>query len=276
MNNAAYGKTIENTENYRNIKFCNKWNNCHKSPGARSLISNPHFSRSKIINENFVIVELKKSEIVYNKPFYIGFSVLEISKTLMYDFHYNYMKIKFQKNLNLLYTDTDSFIYEIQSEDMYQELRDCTRLDTSEYSPNNIFQIPLKNKKKLGFFKDENKGNIMLEFVGLRSKLYAMRVDNNNMNKDIKDSNVIIKKAKGIAKIALKNQITFDNYLDCLNHNSSKYCDMIIFRSIKHNIFTQRIKKLALNSSDDKRCLIPNSNETYAWGHTHLENTELI
>ena len=261
-NNGVYGKTIENTENYRCVKFCNKWSRKHKSIGARELISHPNFLSCKIINENFVIIEMKKGEVNYNKPFYIGFSVLEISKTLMYNFHYNYMKKKFNNKLTMLYTDTDSFIYEIAThDDFYDEMKNNSLFDTSNYALDNVYKIPLLNKQKLGAFKDENCGNIMVEFVGLRSKSYALRVDNGK----------IIKKAKGVTRCTVKDQLTFQNYLECLQQNSIKYCQMTIFKSINHNIFTQKVNKSSLSASDDKRFLIKDSNETYAWGHYRIQ-----
>ena len=154
----------------------------------------------------------------------------------------------FENNVRLLYTDTDSFIYEIQSENIYDEMREKNQsvFDTSNYPLDNIHKIPLRNKQKLGAFKDENHGNIMIEFVGLRSKSYALRVDHDK----------IIKKAKGITRCTVRDQLTFQNYLECLQHNSTKYCQMSIFRSIKHDIFTQKINKSSLSASDDKRFLI--------------------
>ncbi len=267
MNNIIYGKTVENPENYRKVKFCDRWDRSHRSPGMNEYVTSIFFNSNKILTENLVMVEMFKSDIEYNKPFYVGFCVLELAKLHMYDFHYNYMKQKFPGGLELMYTDTDSFVYHVTCDDIYNELiANNERFDTSNYPINNQYNIPLLNKKKLGAFKDENSGNMLIEFIGLRSKLYAMNI------KDIEQNNEHqIKKAKGVSRTAVTNQITYYDYKDCLRNNSTKYCDIYQFRSNLHNIYTQYSKKCALNAQDDKRYLIPNSYNTLAWGHYKID-----
>ncbi|XP_030751512.1 uncharacterized protein LOC115879024 [Sitophilus oryzae] len=156
MNNAVFGKTMENIRKHSSVKLITMWEGRY---GAESLISRPEFKSSTIINENLIIIELSKSEIYFNKPIYVGMCILDLAKTTIYDFHYNYMKKTFS-DCTVLYTDTDSLIYEIKNQDVYDVIkRDCSLyFDTSDYSPDNIYSIPLVNKKILGMMKDENSG----------------------------------------------------------------------------------------------------------------------
>lgn len=260
MNNSVFGKTMENIEKRVNVKLLTHWGNVGKIQGVESLIARPEFHSLSIFSENLVAVQLKKTKLLYNKPIYIGFCVLDISKTLMYRFHYGYMKNKFENSLKLMYTDTDSFIYQIFIDDFYASIKyDLkTYFDTSNYVTDNQYDFPLLNKKKLGYFKDENNGQIFKEFVGLRSKMYAM---------DVQDR--ITAKAKGVNKSVTKN-LTIESYRNCLLDNTIKYSEMLRFKSIKHLIYTQRLNKISLSSNDTKRYLIPDSTDTIAWGHYKL------
>ena len=106
-------------------------------------------------------------------------SILDLSKTLMYDFHYNYIKQKYGDKAKLLFTDTDSFMYVIQTEDFYKDISVDVkrRFDTSDYPPNHPSSIPPGfNKKVLGMFKDAAGGKVIDEFVGLRAKLYSYKM----------------------------------------------------------------------------------------------------
>ncbi len=269
MNNSIYGKTMENVENRRNIYLVTNWKKIGNTNGAQNLIARPNFMHSTIFTENFVAIELQKTEIKYTKPIYIGFSVLDISKTLMYKFHYDVMKHKYNDKVKLLYTDTDSFIYEIITADFYDDIKNDSNLlkmlDTSDFCDE--YGIKCCNKMKIGKFKDENKGNILEEFVGLRSKVYALKIfsklpnDHNNT-----DSRTIIKKAKGVDRGALTS-VTLEDYNECLQNGKIKYCSVHRFKSIKHTIFTQEVRKVGLSNADNKRVLIPDSTDTYSWGH---------
>jgi len=121
---------------------------------------------------------MKKTELVFNKPVYLGMSILDLSKTLMYDFHYNHIKKKFGSKVNLLFTDTDSLCYEIETEDFFKDISADAqeKFDTSNFTPNHPSGIPTGiNKKVPGMFKDEAGGEIIEEFVALWAKLYAIK-----------------------------------------------------------------------------------------------------
>ena len=128
--------------------------------------------------------------------------ILELSKTLMYDFRYNYIKQKYGRKAKLLFTDTDSLTYEIEAKDVYSDFwKDKNRVDNSDY-PENSPYFDRTNKKVIGKFKDEAAGIPISEFVGLRSKMYSY----------IKDNQKGGKTAKGIKKNIIKKNITHKNY----------------------------------------------------------------
>ncbi|KMQ83424.1 hypothetical protein RF55_20086 [Lasius niger] len=114
LNNSVFGKTMENMRNRTNIDLV------HNEKRAKKLVAAPTFHSFKVINEDLVSVERKKSTLVLNRPIYVGFAILDISKTLMYDFHYNHIKNKYGSNARLLFTDTDSLCYEIATKDIYR------------------------------------------------------------------------------------------------------------------------------------------------------------
>ncbi|XP_044739967.1 uncharacterized protein LOC123301296 [Chrysoperla carnea] len=167
MINAIFGKTMENVRKHRVVYIRKNWDGKH---GVKKLIAKPNFHSMMVLDNDVSIVEMKKSQIRFNKPIYIGFTILDISKTFVYDFHYNYMYQRYNPtNVRLLYTDTDSLIYSVRNTDVYEVMKqDINRFDTADYAPDNVYGIPLRNKKVKGLMSDENNGDVMLEFVGLR------------------------------------------------------------------------------------------------------------
>ena len=146
-----------------------------------------------------------KVKVVMNKPVYLGQAILDLSKIIMYEFHYDYMLPKYGDNIKLCYMDTDSFIYDIKTEEFYKDIADDVeeRFDTSGYVDNRPLPTG-KNKKAIGLMKDELGGEIMKEFISLRPKMYRYRV-----------GNVEPKKCKGIKKCVVKKTITFEDYKKC-------------------------------------------------------------
>ena len=111
MNNSVFGKTMENLRKRINVKLVNNKTKLSK------LIASPSFDYFHIVSENLAAVNMKKTKLYLNRPIYVGFSILDLSKALMYQFHYEYMKPKYGCNAKLLFTDTDSLCYEIKTDD---------------------------------------------------------------------------------------------------------------------------------------------------------------
>ena len=182
-----------------------------------------------------------------NKPVYLGLSILEISKTLMYEFWYDYMKPKYDDNVRLCYIDTDSFIMHIKTEDFYKDIADIVEeiLDTSNYEDECDRPLPEgKNKKVIGLMKDElGRQKIMTKFVALRPKTYSYLMDGGGGEK----------KAKGTKKCVIKRRLKFNDYKGCSLNNENILKSQQRFKSERDDVYTEEINKIALNSNEDKR-----------------------
>ena len=261
MNNAVFGKTMENIRNRVIVKLVNTGDQFKK------LTAKPNYDSRKIFNENLVSVHMKKTSLTMNKPVYLGMSILDLSKTVMFNFHYKYIKPKYGSKAKLLFTDTDSFLYEIQTEDFYKDIsRDVkNRFDTSNYPKGHPSGIPTGiNKKVLGMFKDEAAGKIIKEFIGLRAKLYSFKMDDREETK----------KCKGIKKAVVEKCISHEDYKRCLQTGKEQLRRQNIIRSYEHEVYTEEINKIALSAADDKRYLLKDSFDTLAWGHHRIRDME--
>ena len=261
MNNSVFGKTMENIRNRVNVKLVNTGEQFKK------LTSKPNYESRKIFNENLVSVHMKKTSLTMNKPVYLGMSILDLSKTLMFDFHYKYIKPKYGNKAKLLFTDTDSFLYEIQTEDFYKDISGDVRdrFDTSDYPEGHPSGLPTGiNKKVLGMFKDEAAGKIIKEFVGLRAKLYSYKMEEGKENK----------RCKGIKKAVVEKSIRHEDYKTCLETGKEQLRRQNIIRSYEHTLYTEEVNKIALSAADDKRYLLKDSFDTLAWGHHKIKEME--
>ena len=243
MNNSVFGKTIENIRKRQNITLVDN------RAKAVKLTSRPNFDRATIFDRNLIAVHMKKTEVFFNKPVYVGQAILDLSKTLMFDFHYNYIQKKYTHNrAKLLFTGTDSLMYEINTDDFYKDIaKDISKkFDTSDYPPNHESGILTGvNKKVIGMFKDEVAGRQITHFVGLRPKLYSFKVEGEKANK----------KCKGIKKNIVKKDISFEDYVQCLFSGEKQMRSMKIIRSENHDIYSKEVNKVALSNEDDKRNL---------------------
>ena len=204
MNNAVFGKTMENVRKHRNIKLVRNDNKRNK------LVSEPNYHTMKLIDEDLAIIEMRKTRVKMNKPIYLGLSILETSKITMYEFWYDYVKSKYMDNAILCYMDTDSIVINVKTKDFYKDIAEDVkeRFDTSNFSYDRPLPIDM-NEKVVGLMKDELGGGIINEFVALRPKAYSYRAD------DL----VELKKAKGTKKYVIKNMLKFEDYKNCLFGN---------------------------------------------------------
>ena len=188
MNNSVFGKTMENLRKRVDVRLVTDEKKLVR------LTSKPTFVSSKIFNENLVAIHNIKETLTLNRPAYVGMCSLDISKTLIYDFHYNYIKGTYGNRAKLLFTDTDSLTYEIRTEDAYKDFwNDKDKFDNSDYPADSPF-YDASNKKVIGKLKDEAASKPIIEFIGLRSKMYSYTKDDGTNNKT----------AKGIAKSIIK------------------------------------------------------------------------
>ena len=215
MNNSVFGKTMENVRNRINVKLVINEKACNK------LVKKSNFKSVNIFHENLIAVHMEKTTVRLNKPIQIGMTILDLSKTLMYRFHYDYVKPKWGNEAALLFTDTDSLCYEIQTDDFYEDIKDDASewFDTSNYEEDHPL-FSKKNKKQVGFMKDEGGGSQILRFVGLRSKLYTYEVDRERDNNGKWKYNVQKKKCKGIRKCIIKKEITVGDLKSAYSQNN--------------------------------------------------------
>ena len=201
---------------------------------------------------------MKKTKVKMNKPIYLGLSILEISKLLMYEFWYDYMKPKYDNNVKLCYMDTDSFIMNIKTDDFYKDIANDAenRFDTSNYEVNR--PLPMgRNKKVIGLMKDELGGKIITEFVTLRPKTYSYLTDDGKNDK----------KAKETKKCVIKKMIKFNDYKKCLLNDEVILKSQQRFISKKHDVYTENVNKIALSNNDDKRIVSLDKITSYPYGY---------
>ena len=214
MNNSVFGKTMENLRKRVDVRLVTNEKKLDK------LTSKPTYVSSKIFNKNLMAVHKIKETLTLNRPAYVGMCILDLSKTLMYDFHYNYIKKKYNDRAKLLFTDTDSLTYEIETVDAYKDFWTDKDMFDNSYYPENSPYYCNTNKKIIGKFKDEACGIPITEFVGLKSKMYSY----------IKDNEKGGRTAKGIKKNVIKNNIKHEDYKRALLNEEQMHHKMKTIR----------------------------------------------
>ena len=237
INNSVFGKTMENVRKHRDIKLVITEEKRNK------LVSEPNYHTTKHFSDNLLAIEMKKSKVKMNKSVYLGISILAISKTLTYESWYGYLKPKYKDNAKLCYMDTDSFVINILTEEFFEDIsNDVERwFDTFDYDKNDKGPLSMGiDKKVIGMFKDEL-GGIMKEFCALRAKTCA------NLMDDDKES----KKARGVKRCVIKRRLMFENYKDSLFNDKTTLKWQLRFKSDYHDVYTEEVNKIALNSNDE-------------------------
>ena len=254
MNNAVFGKTMENVRKRVNVKLLRS----DEEQKILKLVAKPTFAHQEIFNPDLVGIQNHKEKVLLNKPIYVGMSVLDLSKHLMYNFYYNNLKKTYCDKIKLLYTDTDSVIIHVQTEDIYQDIaQNLDNYDTSNYQPNHPL-FSNTNKKIIGKFKDELGGQLLTEFIGIRPKMYSYVGEESG------------KRAKGVKKSVLKKTITHNDYRSCLFEKKVYSRDMPGLRSRAHTIYGETVHKVALAPLDTKRYILPDGISTLAFGHVDI------
>ncbi len=250
MNNAVYGKTMEN------VKHRIKIHATTSNDNAVKWFSKPTMKGCKEFN-GLYLIEMYREEILYDKPLYVGTCILDLSKLHMMKFHYDVIEKHFKGLYQLLYSDTDSYVYNLIHHDIYEWMKehkeyfylsDSVRDDLKDNT----------NKKVLGKFKDENNGLIITEFIALNPKVYSFKYCDSLETNEIKNKKTL----KGISKTTVKNEISHKDYTDVLENNETKTRQVYSIRSFNHELFTYTQNKIALTSWSDKSYLIDGNNST--------------
>jgi len=237
--NATFGKTMEQVRNRVNVRLI-----CDLKKLTKA-VSRPTICQAEIVNEDFTMVRSARQQVTLNKSVSAGFTILEISKLVMYRFYYNHLKETYGSKCTLLFTDTDSFCCHIETDDLYTDIKKHKDLyDTSNFESTHPLYSKT-NHRVLGKFKSETGSLAPREFVGLRAKMYLLNVPSNEKQSKIR--------VKGIKKSFVKKKVRHDQFLNVLTTHKSTDSEFCNIRSLNHVLQTVKINKRCLNAFDDKR-----------------------
>ena len=275
MNNAVFGKTMENLRNRIDIQFVTRnqgWGKhaTKKASTVEKKLASPLYDGHIIYNESLAAIKMKKKTIVLNKPIYAGMCILDLSKLHMYRFHYDFIKPKYGDRAKLLFTDTDSLCYHVRTDDFYKDMKtDADKYDMSNFQHPATKQFFDKtNKKVVGKFKDETDGMPIREYVGLRPKMYSLTYGAMNNEEKHKAT------GKGIKRSHLKANIKHADYKRCIQSVDPKdqrqLASFQCIRSVKHQISSVEVTKVGLCCYDNKRWLLPDGITSLPYGHYRI------
>ena len=253
MNNSFFGKTCEDVRKHQDVRIVK--NDCK----VKRFVAKPQYNNHVIYEENMAAIQLKKTVVHLNKPRYVGMSILDISKLLMYQYHYNYLMQKYPE-AKLLFTDTDSFCHWIPTEtNVYDDMyKDKEQFDFSNYADGDV-HFNDDNNLVPGKMKDEMGGDLILEFVGLRSKMYSI-LNYNGLNK---------KTAKGIILEVKKKQITHEDFKNSLFEEIQFMHKGVKIVQDRHKLYTGDVNKVTLSPFNDKKWITRKDNTftSYSFGN---------
>lgn len=264
-NNAVFGKTMENIRNRCDVRLAVGEERFTK------LTSMTNYKCCRKIADDLVAVSLSKQEVELNKPIYAGFSILDLSKEHMYKFYYEDIKPRYGDKVRLLFTDTDSVCIHVETNDLYEDMRQDSHLyDFSEY-PENHPCYSTANKKVVGKFKDETGSFPISRFIGLKAKNYCAVYQHPKKGEQLKMT------GKGVKKSAFKKHFGHKQFDQCISAangapEQKQMLDFYALKSTSHRVFTVHQNKVALTPYDDKRYILPDGTSTLAHGHYKLRD----
>ena len=265
--NSTFGKFIENVRNYIEVQVCNT------EESFRKACLGQHIKNFNVINENLVIVVKKPCQLKMNKPLAVGFAILELSKLFMYRSYYDVFVPHFKpKNISLCFSDTDSFLMQVKTDNLLNDMKKLAHhFDFSKYPKHHVLHDNSK-ANHLFYFKDELCGKAAItHFIGLRPKCYSMQIKNYD------DKNTKTKKVcKGIKRTAIKNQLSFLDYQECLNTQKVIYKSFRNLGSKNHRISTKFVRKIALSAIDTKRYTLNCGKHTLALGNCKIKKMKIV
>lgn len=264
MNNSVFGKTMESVRNRVDIRIVTS------DKAFQKLVRQAKFKEHRIISENVVAVQMRRNSIVMNKPVYVGMVVLDLSKVHMYKFHYEVLKEHFKYpecELELAYLDTDGGFWALKTElninDIMKQPSFSKWMDGSVYPTGHPLKCD-KNKGKIGTFKDETRGRSLLEYIGLRPKMYTYRYRSDEVK--------AIAKAKGIKSSYVVKHLLFDKYKETLfDKRVQEKAEYNLISCKSFNLTSKTVVKKSLSSEDDKRKVLSCGVKTLPYGHYRLQ-----
>jgi hypothetical protein len=262
MNNAVFGKTMENLRNRIKVELL------FEEEGTRmtKLISSPQYVSHRIFEQGVVAINTRMTKLKLNKPVYAGQAILDLSKHLMYSFWYGHIKELYGDEADLIDTDTDSLLFEVRTPldgpDVYQNMKQYSHLyDLSEYPKDHPLYDPSRAKVP-GLMKDETSGKPITHVVAIRSKMYSVKTDGGKT----------IKKAKGVSRTVVSQDLTYDMYKKCLDEGVVFKHKQVAIRSKDHRIGVYENEKISLSPLDTKRYLLEDGVHSYAFGHYRIQH----
>ena len=260
-NNSIYGKTCENQKKRSDIRLTTNAKECKR------LIEKPQMRGFKIFTKYLAAVDLRRTKAKIDKPFVVGFTVLELSKLLMYEFHYDYIRKEFGDTAKLLFTDTDSLMYHIRGRNPYETFyRDRQKyFDFASFPSNNKYYDPANNKV-IGKFKDEANGKQIKEYVGAKTKMYSYLFAGPEQEEK--------HRMKGVQSPVSKS-IRHKDFLAQLNNPQENRQANRRIGSKLHQLYTIEVQKRGLCTFDDKRVLMEDGISTRPYGHYAITAEEI-
>ena len=232
-------------------------------------MSKPSLQSFQRFSDDLAAVKLLQTKLKLDRPITCGMVILDLAKLLMYDYYYNVLKKRYGDNIELLFTDTDSLCVSIKTDDVYKDMQEQDFWDTLDCSgyPQGHKLHNDKNMKVIGKFKDEMDGKIIVEFVGLRAKMYSCsRVEG--------DKVISLMTCKGISRSVKEQLFEHKMYKDALDNVEDRRDNVSRIGSHNHQLYTYNMNKVSLSPYDDKRYILEDKKTTLAYGHYKILNGE--